>query len=125
MDSKQKKNIIALADRVERNLNFNMGSCERCIAGNMSEPIAVLSDRECRWVAEAKYGLTGSLLSWLVMPNRWDQNPGNTNGYDWQAQVSDGDRYITTEHAAETLRYLAETGEVSWDMGAARLRQKQ
>jgi len=125
-----KKVILALADKVDVSPDFHMGRCHRCIIGHALD---LKGDDEVTW--EMLWSRMMETLKLtrsdyrdfysLTMPRPRIGQPGNLNGYDYQAEPSDGDRFITQQHAAETLRHLAETGEVSWDMGAARLRRRQ
>ena len=119
---KENQKLIDLADQVESSETFRMDSQRFCILAE-----AGIEMRDFEKSADemmAKYQLSYEEFHWLCYPVASDTNPGNVNQYDYQAMATDGDRLITKEHAAETIRYLAETGEVNWDMGAARLRSK-
>jgi hypothetical protein len=57
---------------------------------------------------------------WLGLPNAIDDDGENSYNETWalfypSAQIEADYASITTEHAAETLRHLAKTGEVKWE----------
>lgn len=104
------KQLLDLANDIERSSNFNMKKWNCCIAGHVAARHGFPVTERIKHDAAEALGIGPATAQQLFCP----PNPTHSF-YSTHSMI----RNVTKEQAARCLRHLAVTGEVDWDIACA------